>query len=236
MNLSCRNCKTIQSFSGDPLRCDKCGWVYTSESMRKLTPRVDAEQTDVAQVVPTPRRSHKFAWIILLVAFVVGIVLDNKAPASSAGFWVMVLGLGAFVVLFLGFRDIRKPIARGALPIGKAIIGLFAAAIAFAVVTNLAPSLFPESPWAYALKYDTSSNHVHVLPKPTDCDFLHAPIGFKDCHYEKSVQVTRYSTDVHSRQPIVSYDGGKTWRFVPEGEKTGPAEVDVGWVQVREGQ
>lgn len=27
MNLSCENCKTIQSFSGDPPKCDVCGWV-----------------------------------------------------------------------------------------------------------------------------------------------------------------------------------------------------------------
>lgn len=28
MQLSCGNCKAIQSFSGDPLKCDVCGWVY----------------------------------------------------------------------------------------------------------------------------------------------------------------------------------------------------------------
>jgi hypothetical protein len=27
MHLSCGNCKSIQSFSGDPLKCDVCGWV-----------------------------------------------------------------------------------------------------------------------------------------------------------------------------------------------------------------
>ncbi len=33
MNLSCGNCKTIQSFSGDPPKCDVCGWIcYPGES------------------------------------------------------------------------------------------------------------------------------------------------------------------------------------------------------------
>ena len=27
MNLSCGNCRTIRSFSGDPPKCDVCGWV-----------------------------------------------------------------------------------------------------------------------------------------------------------------------------------------------------------------
>jgi hypothetical protein len=32
VNLSCGNCKTIQSFSGDPPKCDVCGWVCGTES------------------------------------------------------------------------------------------------------------------------------------------------------------------------------------------------------------
>jgi uncharacterized protein (DUF983 family) len=27
VNLSCGNCKAIRSFSGDPPKCDVCGWV-----------------------------------------------------------------------------------------------------------------------------------------------------------------------------------------------------------------
>lgn len=32
MNLSCGNCKTIQPFSGNPPKCDVCGWVCGTES------------------------------------------------------------------------------------------------------------------------------------------------------------------------------------------------------------
>jgi hypothetical protein len=39
----------------------------------------------------------------------------------------------------------------------------------------------------YAAEYEVSPDKVHIVPKPTDCDFWHAPVGFKDCHYEKRV-------------------------------------------------
>jgi hypothetical protein len=44
----------------------------------------------------------------------------------------------------------------------------------------------PTVTW-YAAEYKVSTDAVHVAPKPTDCDFFHAPVGFKDCHYEKWV-------------------------------------------------
>ena len=94
------------------------------------------------------------------------------------------------------------------------------------------PFVFPESPWAYTIKYDTKRDYVRVTPKPGDCDFLHAPIGLKGCHYETSIQVTRYSKDVQSGRAIVSYDDGKTWSPVPADEKSGPTEVYVGWDRV----
>jgi hypothetical protein len=44
----------------------------------------------------------------------------------------------------------------------------------------------------YAFKYDVNVGQVHIAPKPTDCNFWHAPVGFKDCHYEK--WVARYGS------------------------------------------
>jgi len=32
VNLSCGNCKAIRNFSGDPPKCDVCGWVVNDES------------------------------------------------------------------------------------------------------------------------------------------------------------------------------------------------------------
>ena len=86
------------------------------------------------------------------------------------------------------------------------------------------------------MRYGTDTSRVQVARKPADCDFLHAPIDFKECHYEKSVQVTRYSADVQSSRPIVSYDDGKTWSQLPEGEKPGRAQVYVNWEKVEDGQ
>jgi hypothetical protein len=37
MNLSCGNCKTIRSFSGQPLACDKCGWVCVPGTTQSTT-------------------------------------------------------------------------------------------------------------------------------------------------------------------------------------------------------
>ena len=100
----------------------------------------------------------------------------------------------------------------------------------YLLILHRPPFFFPESPWAHADSYHTDEQHVHISPKPADCDFLYAPMGIKGCHYARSVQVTRYSTDDHSGQPIVSYEDGKVWTLLPEGEKTGPTEVYVSWI------
>jgi hypothetical protein len=42
VNLSCGNCKTIRSFSGQPLRCDVCGWEV---SQGKATPQPAAQSS-----------------------------------------------------------------------------------------------------------------------------------------------------------------------------------------------
>ena len=36
MNLSCGNCKAIRSFSGNPPKCDVCGWVSGSPPSRRI--------------------------------------------------------------------------------------------------------------------------------------------------------------------------------------------------------
>ena len=51
--------------------------------------------------------------------------------------------------------------------------------------------MFPES-W-YAAVYSTDADHVHVDAKPHDCDFSKAPLGDKECHFEKQVVTQRDS-------------------------------------------
>lgn len=45
----------------------------------------------------------------------------------------------------------------------------------------------------YAAQYHVREEHVHIEPKPRDCDFWYAPIGDKGCHYEQYVE--RYPLD-----------------------------------------
>ncbi len=46
----------------------------------------------------------------------------------------------------------------------------------------------PNAMW-YSFEYWVPTDKVFVDPEPKDCDFLHAPIGFKECHYGKYVTV-----------------------------------------------
>jgi hypothetical protein len=65
----------------------------------------------------------------------------------------------------------------------------------------------------YAVDYD----RVHFKPKPHDCAFLSAPLGSKNCHWDKIVEVVmwRQSPPGASQR---SYDGGKTWVTIVAGE------------------
>jgi len=42
-----------------------------------------------------------------------------------------------------------------------------------------------------------------VDPKPTDCDFWHAPIGKKGCHYQTAV-IGRYAKQIREIRPAES--------------------------------
>ena len=68
-----------------------------------------------------------------------------------------------------------------------------------------------ESKSRYAMYYDVPSDHVTVLKEPHDCDFLKAPIGSKECHFDKNVEVTKVGKDNKTGRPVVSHDNGKTW-------------------------
>lgn len=42
--------------------------------------------------------------------------------------------------------------------------------------------------WRYYLTSDIPAAHVFIDSQPHDCDFLTAPLGQKNCHYERVVQ------------------------------------------------
>ena len=86
-----------------------------------------------------------------------------------------------------------------------------------------------DSALRYSVQYKTDRDRVTVDRKPTDCDFMHAPLGRKDCHYVKRVFVANHSRNSEG-QPIVSYDDGKTWYLNPGGYDQG-VSVSVEWVK-----
>jgi len=76
----------------------------------------------------------------------------------------------------------------------------------------------------YAATYRVGIDKVQVDPEPTNCDFMHAPLGQKDCHYESTVAAynttgtliggdyaPKYGHDSNTGKPIISWDQGKTW-------------------------
>ena len=83
--------------------------------------------------------------------------------------------------------------------IGSWIWGSILIVIA-AVVWWIGPSVV----W-YSFKYKVPTDKVEIAPEPTDCDFWHAPVGFKGCHYERSV--------------VAVQAGGSTADCAPTGDK-----------------
>jgi hypothetical protein len=76
----------------------------------------------------------------------------------------------------------------------RGVVGLFSMALIFGVPAGIIWMLLPDSftePTKYATIYSVDKSHVFIERKPTDCDWGHAPIGTKDCHYDKSVETVK---------------------------------------------
>ncbi|HTF44272.1 MAG TPA: hypothetical protein VK641_10255 [Terriglobales bacterium] len=80
----------------------------------------------------------------------------------------------------------------------------------------------------YQMQYGADSEMVAVDREPIDCEFLSAPLGRKDCHYEKEVLVATFKGDTETGRPIISLDNGKTWNWNENGPLTG-SKVHVWW-------
>ncbi len=80
--------------------------------------------------------------------------------------------------------------------------------------------LLPDS-WTdkikYSVEYRVDMSQVVRDEPPSDCDFMTAPLGIKQCHYKKTVaafnandllidgdNAPRYSNDTKTQKPIVS--------------------------------
>ena len=99
----------------------------------------------------------------------------------------------------------------------------------------------------YSVEYSVDASQVHRSDRPTDCDFMRAPLGNKDCHYKKTVtaynaagypvagdDAPKYAKNAYGNT-IISYDEGKTWTVsdTPNLDlriKT----VEIGWTRVND--
>ena len=88
-------------------------------------------------------------------------------------------------------------------------------------------------PVRYAMQYSADLANVTVEDKPHDCEFLTAPLGSKNCDYEKSVAVERYNQDTETGRPIVAYGNSKKWEWNDGGPLSG-ASVYVRWTKVED--
>jgi hypothetical protein len=78
----------------------------------------------------------------------------------------------------------------------------------------------------YSIQYDVPYDKVTKPNKPHDCDWLKAPIGDKECHYEIRVYTVRTAADTRGNA-IISYDEGATWtRCIRSGADTCTAPSD----------
>ena len=122
-----------------------------------------------------------------------------------------------------------------------------------AIICVIVWTLLPDS-WTdktkYSMEYSISSDQVQRSDRPTDCDWDHAPLGGKGCHYKKTVSAYNskgelvagddapiYGNDGSTGRPIVSYDNRKTWQWLREGQSLpdlGVKEVEIVWSKVEE--
>jgi len=71
------------------------------------------------------------------------------------------------------------------------------------------------------LRYEIFYSEAIFDDMPHDCEFLTAPLGRKNCSYDKVVSVTTYSADVQNGSPIISYNEGESWDWNPGGPTNG---------------
>src|SRR5882672_2442252 len=84
---------------------------------------------------------------------------------------------------------------------------------------------FTDRVW-YSKAYDTDWKNVNVGKRPSDCDFLRAPIGTKKCSYKK----TKIIYGNKEREALVESSSPE----YKEDARKSPNEVMVRWEKVEE--
>jgi hypothetical protein len=65
------------------------------------------------------------------------------------------------------------------------LILIILAAVLIGLIWLFAPDTFYK--YAYVFEYNVSAENVIMDSKPKNCDWEHAPLGDKGCHYKKAV-------------------------------------------------
>ena len=119
-------------------------------------------------------------------------------------------------------------------PIRQIIQFAFFIAILFAVATVIVyagRAALPLLPLKYEmqLRHDLPNGHVEILPKPHDCDFLKAPLGSKNCHFEREINLLNAKGELIGGEGVTA--DGKRVVTKPEGVVS---DVTVFWIKVED--
>jgi hypothetical protein len=87
---------------------------------------------------------------------------------NALGIVIIVLGVVSF---FLLFPRTRKRTLEALKPFLTIFILFSVVGIIVFGMSEFSYAFFPESPWAYAMKYDTESENVVIDKKPHDCEW-----------------------------------------------------------------
>jgi hypothetical protein len=113
VNLSCGNCKSIQSFSGNPPKCDVCGWVCQDVSTD--TPYWQSLRYDRSQPAIQQYEFKRRDWLVIIAlvgsVFTLAVCQASKMPDDFCEF-IAVLWL---LLLFFhsGFRRLLDRLISG---------------------------------------------------------------------------------------------------------------------------
>lgn len=93
-----------------------------------------------------------------------------------------------------------------------------------------------DSKWAYVLAYHVDDDQVFVESEPSDCDFLHAPLGSKSCHYERQISVMlrdQRTGELLKASPLDEMPGSRG--VGPDGRSLPVVlEIHMRWLRVQE--
>ena len=76
---------------------------------------------------------------------------------------------------------VLKPLGETIKTVIFVLLGLLALGFAVECIKNGPANVY------YGLLNDVSAERVTIMPQPHDCDFSKAPIGDKECHYERLI-------------------------------------------------